>query len=521
MTEWYYDESKPLRVRKFIENLTFGSNEWVGKKFELMEWQWEDVIKPLYGTVDADGFRRYRFCYLEIPKKNGKTELAAALALYHLSADGEGRPVVFSCAADKKQAALVFEPAAIMVRHNTVLDKHLNVRDSYKRISNKRNYGHYEVLSAEHHTKHGLSPSAVFFDELHAQPNDELWRVMVSGTDFARRQQLIFVMTTAGIWDVNSIWWRVRTKAIQISKGIIKQDDFLPILFLADPEEDDVADRELWKRVNPSLGTIFTMAKIERDYANAKTDPVELQDFKRFRLNIPIKSLKSWTPMQQWDLGAREIDFDALKGKMCYGGLDMSTKVDLTAFVLVFPPQTGIDDYIVVPRFYVPEDTVIERSKTDKVHYEVWVEQGFINATPGNVIDETFIYNDIVNASKRYQLAELGYDPWGATGIATKLFGDEGITVVEVRQGAKTMSEPAKDLLVKIKQLNIIHGGHPVLRWCADNIVMIQDANENIRPAKDKAVERIDGMVALINAWVLTMFGKGPSVYEERGVRSV
>lgn len=516
-----FDIQKAEKVRHFIENLVHSRGPWAGQPFELQEWQWERIIKPLYGTVDETGKRVYRFCYLEVPKKNGKTELAAPLALYHLCADGEGSPEVYSAAADTSQASLVYYPAGFMVRNNPTLNRVLKVRDSTRRIINHRNNGFYQVLSAEHHTKHGLSPSAVFFDELHAQPNDNLWRVLTAGTDFARDQQIIFIMTTAGIWNIHSIWWKIRSKAIQISAGIISQDDFLPVLYLADPEKDKESDRELWRRVNPSLGRIFDMKKIERDYKQARLDPVDLQDFKRFRLNIPIKSVVRWMPMDAWDTCAGDIGLEALAGKICYGGLDMSTKIDLTAFMLVFPPQDGLDGYAVLSRFYCPEDTVMERTRTDKVHYEIWVEQAMINATPGNVIDEEFIFNDMVAAADTYDLVEVGYDPWGATSIANRLYNDHDIKMVEMRQGAKTLSEPAKDLLVKVKQHAVRHAGHPVLRWCADNLVMMTDANENVRPAKDKAVDRIDGVVALINAWGRMMFGEEVSVYDERGVRVV
>ncbi|MBW1814146.1 MAG: terminase large subunit, partial [Deltaproteobacteria bacterium] len=393
-----FDIQKAEKVRHFIENLVHSRGPWAGQPFELQPWQWERIIKPFYGTVDETGKRVYRFCYLEVPKKNGKTELAAPLALYHLCADGEGSPEVYSAAADTSQASLVYYPAGFMVRNNSTLNRVLKVRDSTRRIINHRNNGFYQVLSAEHHTKHGLSPSAVFFDELHAQPNDSLWRVLTAGTDFARDQQIIFIMTTAGIWNIHSIWWKIRTKAIQISKGIIIQPDFLPVLYLADPEKDKENDRELWRRVNPSLGRIFDMKKIERDYTQARLDPVDLQDFKRFRLNIPIKSAVRWMPMDAWDKCAGQIDIEALAGKICYGGLDMSTKIDLTAFVLVFPPQEGIEDYIVLPHIYCPEDTVMERSRTDKVHYEIWVEQGFMTATPGDTIDNDFIFDDVVAA---------------------------------------------------------------------------------------------------------------------------
>jgi phage terminase large subunit-like protein len=213
-------------------------------------------------------------------------------------------------------------------------------------------------------------------------------------------------------------------------------------------------------------------------------------------------------PMEFWDKCAGKFDIDDLKGHVCYGGLDLSTKLDLTAFVLVFLPFDDDDTYKVVCQFYVPEDTVAERSKTDRVHYEAWVDSGFITATPGNVIDYEFIQKDIVKASEDYDLQEIGFDPWNASALANTLYNDYGIMMVEMRQGTKTLSEPAKDILVNVKQEKLSHAGNPVLRWCADNLVMIADANENIRPAKDKAVERIDGMVALINAWGRLIFSE-------------
>lgn len=514
-----FDESKALKVKQFCESLVYSKGKWAGKPFRLLDWQWEKVIKPLFGTLRDDGMRQYRFCYLEIPKKNGKTELGAALALYMLCADNEGSPEVFSAAADAGQASLVYGPAAYMVRGNEVLNAKCAIRDSMKTIFYPPNNGAYKVLSAESYTKHGLSPSAIFFDELHSQQNDELWNVLTSGTDYARQQQLIFVMTTAGIYDVNSIWWRIRSKAIQIANGIVKQDNFLPVLYVADPEKDNPESEDLWRRVNPSLGQIFSIDKIRKDYESAKQNPVDFQNFLRFRLNIPIKSVTRWMPMDAWDKCSSPIDLKRLSGKRCFGGLDLSSKIDLTAFVLVFPPQDDIEEWVVVPKFYCPEESIIQRSRSDRVHYEIWAKEGYLTATPGNVVDEQFVLNDIVAASEQYELAELGFDPWNATNLTTRLFNDHGITCVEMRQGAKTLSEPAKDILVKVKQHRIRHGGHPILRWCADNLVMRMDANENVAPDKAKATDRIDGVVALIMAWGRMIFTDNePSVYESEGV---
>ena len=262
------------------------------------------------------------------------------------------------------------------------------------------------------------------------------------------------------------------------------------------------------------------MKKIEEDFQDAKANPIDYADFLRFRLNIPIKSVTRWMPMLDWDKCSGEVP--DLAGKVCFGGLDLSTKIDLTAFALVFPPQEGLAYYAVLMKFYVPEATVMERSKSDHVHYNIWVDEGHITATGGNVIDTGYIKNDIVEASEKYDLQEVGYDPWMATQLATELFNDYNIQCVEMRQGAKTLSEPAKDLLVKIKQHRIRHGGNPVLRWCADNLVMTVDANENVRPDKAKATERIDGMVALIEAWGRMIFTyAGPSIYEGRGIEVI
>jgi phage terminase large subunit-like protein len=509
---------KALRVKTFIENLTYSKGQWTGNPFQLLPWQWERVIAPAFGTLRQDGNRQYRFVYVEIPKKNGKTELGAAIALYMLCADKEGKPEIFSASGDREQAALVYSAAAEMVKRSPVLSRCLKVLDSRKRIINPRNSGFYQVLSSESELQHGLSPSAIIFDELHAQPTDRLWNVLTSGTHYARKQQIVIVLTTAGIYDKHSIWWKVRTKAQQIAAGIIEQPDFLPVLYIADAEKDDPADEELWKRVNPSLGQIFTIDKIREDYEAVKNDPVEFQNFLRFRLNIPVKQLFRWMPMEKWDACDAQPDLDALKGRPCYGGLDLASKVDLAAFVVVFPPIEDGGCWDVLARFYCPEEGIMKRSRTDKIHYDVWEKQGFLTATEGNVVDYTFIEKDILQAAKDYELHEVGFDSWNAQATATRIMDqlnpandERGFQMVEVRQGAKSMNEPAKDLLVHVMQEKIRHGGNPVLRWNADNLVMRADANGNVAPDKLKATDKIDGMVALIMAWGRAM-GKKASV---------
>lgn len=495
---------KAIRAIRFIQTFcTHTKGKWAGKKFILIKWQFI-LVWRLFGQCKPDGNRQYRICYCEIPKKNGKSELAAAIALLLLVADDEIGGEVYSAAADKGQASLVYNVASQMVKNNPTLQKRLVVRDSVKRIADYKTNGIYQVLSAEVYTKHGINPSGIIFDELHAQPNDQLWRVLTAGTDYARSQQVVFAISTAGEYDIHSVWWKVREKARQIEEGLIDDPSFLPILYIADKDKDKPEDRSLWKRVNPSLGHIFNMEKIESDFAQAKQDPVEYIDFLRFRLNIPVNQVNRWVQMEHWDSCGGEIP--ELKGRACYGGIDLASKLDLTCFCLVFPPENDGDEWVILPKFYVPEETVSRRSKQDNVRYDIWVQQGFITATPGNVCDYGYIKRDVLEAAEKYDLGEVGYDPWGATDLATNLDNDHGIKMIEMRQGMHTLSEPSKDLLVKIMKHELNHGNNPVLRWCADNIVMKTDANENIMPAKDKATDRIDGMVALIMANGRAMF---------------
>ena len=293
-----FDLKKAERVKRFIETYcTYSKGEWSGKPFRLLPWQWDDIIKPLFGTINEDGYRQYRTCYVEIGKKNGKSETCAGIGLYMLTNDGEEGAEVYLAATDRDQAGIVYQAAATMVSNSVDLSRHIKRLDSRKRLVYKKKNSFMQVLSSESYSKHGMSPSAVIIDEIHAHPNGELYEVLTAGTDYARKQQVVLVITTAGIYDKESIWWKLRTHAQQVKAGIIEDPRFLPVLYLADPEKDDPADEKLWIRVNPSLGQIFTIDKIRQDYEEAKNNPIDFQNFKRFRLNIPIRQLSKWMPM--------------------------------------------------------------------------------------------------------------------------------------------------------------------------------------------------------------------------------
>lgn len=493
-------------IKFFTTYLTHTKGRWDGHPFKLIPWQINDVIIPAFGTLKPDGNRQYRTVYVEIPKKNGKTQLAAGLALYGLCYDGEKGAEVYSAAGDREQASLVYDMAAEMVKNSPDLSELIQIYKSRKRLVYHNSGSFYQALSSEVFTKHGLNPSMVIFDEIHAQPNRELYDVLMEGTDTAREQQLVFIITTAGVYDKNSIGYEVHNHAVQVKSGIKKDPSFLPVIYAIEAghedetKNEDWEDEKVWRRVNPSLDYIFNMDKIRDYYRDAVNNPARLNNFLRYRLNKWVGQINRWLPMDKWDLCNDKVEIANLIGRPCFGGLDLSSSMDLSAFVLVFPPVKDGEKYQIVPKFYVPGEAIEKRSKKDRVPYPMWRDAGLITVIPGEVIDYSYIKKDVINANKIYNLMELAFDRWGSTQIANDLGEVEGIEMVKHGQGFADMSAPTKELLNYTLQGNLAHGGHPILRWNADNVAVKQDAAENYKPDKEHSRERIDGIVALIMA---------------------
>jgi phage terminase large subunit-like protein len=399
------------------------------------------------------------------------------------------------------------------------LKKELKPIMSQKRLVYHQTNSYFQVLSNEAFTKHGMNPSIIIFDELHAQPNRELYDVLVEGTDRAREQQLIIIITTAGVYDKESIGFQIHDYAMQVQAGEIEDSTFLPIIYAID-EDEDPDDSEVWKKVNPALGEIFEFNKLEEHYQQSRHDPVRWNHFLRFTLNKWVGQVKRFIPMMHWDACGKKVYPHKLKGKPCFAGLDLGSTDDLTAFVLIFPPvDKKRKTYDIIPHFYVPEDTVVTRSKSEQEKIKKWIQQGYITATPGNVRDYSFIRKDIIEASKLYDIRELAFDRWGASEIVQDIQENIGIELVGHGQGFADMSAPTKELLVMVLGHKLAHGGHPVLRWNADNLSCRQDAAENYKPDKEKAKERIDGVVALIMALGRCLANPDiRSVYEDRGI---
>lgn len=510
-----YDKQKADHAVAFIQNLKHTKGKWDGKPFLLLPWQ-EQIVRDIFGIVRPDGKRQFRSAYVEIPKKNGKSELAAAIALYLLYGDGEASAEVYGCANDRNQASIVFDVAKRMVEKSPALMKRSKIAAATKRIVNYRNAGFYQVLSAETGTKHGLNISGLVFDEIHAQPNRKLYDVMTKGSGDAREQPLFFIITTAGT-DKESICYELHTKALDIMNGRKIDHSFYPVIYgLSD--EDDWNDEANWYKANPSLGYTISIDRVRDAYRDALENPAEENVFKQLRLNIWTNSTVVWIPEHIYERGNLPLNLSQLEGRDCYAGLDLSSTSDITALVLVFPPRTEDEKYIVLPFFWLPEETLELRCRRDHVLYDVWQRQGYILTTEGNVIHYGFIERFIEKLGEKYHIIEIAYDRWNATQMVQNL-EDMGFTMVPFGQGFKDMSPPSKELYKLLMEGSINHGGNPVLKWMAQNVVMRQDPAGNIKPDKERSVEKIDGIVALIMGLDRCIRSvPSTSVYDERGI---
>jgi phage terminase large subunit-like protein len=512
-----HDKQRALEPIEFIQML-HAVDDFYGQPFQLLNWQ-HDVLWDVYGTVRDDGYRQYRYAYLEVPKKNGKTSLIAGIALNHLTCDGPGGQI-YCCAADREQAGLVYKAALGMIEQEPELESVLKITESKKEIKNKLTGTTLKVLSAEAYTKHGINPTVVIFDELHAQPNRDLWDVMTFGAGAARKEPLWWVITTAGDDpDRKSIGWEIHEKATKILSGE-QVDPYWYVKIYTAPEEADIFDEETWYAANPSLGHTISIESVRQEALAARNSEAAERLFRWLRLNqwVALKRI-GWQPLTLWDQTTGKWKLSELVGKKCYPGLDLSSTTDLTAVCYLFPPQDGIDDWRAIFEAWIPEDNMRERVRRDGVPYDRWVDAKHLHATPGNVIDYDFVEAKLLAASKQYVIAALGTDPWNSRMLTQRLMR-EGVNVVEIAQNMAQMSPSMKTIERLMKSGQMTHEQNPVARWCWGNVTVAVDGNENIKPMKNRSIERIDLTVALINAMATAMLYESveASVYETRGI---
>lgn len=486
-------EAKATRAVRLINQLTHTKGPFAQQPFNLRPWQTK-IVRQLF-TTQKDGRRQYRSCLLMLPRKNGKTELAAALAIYFLLFDGEIGGEVYSAAADKDQAALVFNVAAQMIRNDPELDAQCEIIDSQKRIVHRKSGSFYRAISAEAYSKHGFNASVIIYDELHAAPNRELYDVLTTSQG-ARSQPLMLAISTAG-FDRHSILWELYAHAKKVAENPALDPTFLPILYEA-PIDADWTDEDVWKAANPALGDFRSLEEMRVAAARAKEIPAQENTFRRLYLNQWTEQASRWISLSSWDACRAVIDRASLKGRRCYLALDLSATKDLTALVAVFPDDEGGFD--VLPHFFVPKDSIRDRSARDRVPYDQWERDGYLTATPGNMVDYQAVRQTVNDWGAEFDVKEVAFDPWNAAGLVAQLGGQDGFECIAIRQGFASLSPPTKSLEKAVLSRSLRHDGHPVLRWNLGNVSVETDPAGNVKPSKKVSTERIDGVVALIMA---------------------
>lgn len=507
---WFDADEADLAVRFFPEYLVHVKGPLGGQPIVLQTWQ-ENVIATMFGWKKPDGTRRYRLVYIEIPRKSGKSTISAGIALYSLYNDEEAGAEVYSCAADRDQAKVVFEIA----KQNVLSNEWMNERS--KPYQNSIVYldsatgmvrGAYKALAAIAGTKHGMNPSTVIFDELHAQKKRDLWDAMKTGMG-ARTQPQLVAITTAG-WDRNSICWEVHDLACKIRDGLFENQEVLPVIYAADPE-DDWKDPKTWYKAQPNLGVSVPEEFYRTECELAQQSPAYENTFKQLYLDLWTEQAIRWLPMDKWDACGIEPIPD-LTGEPCWAGLDLSSKVDVTAFVMAF--RIDDDRVALVPHFWIPEENARQREQRDGVPYRLWRDKGLVTFTPGDTIDQRIVRRDIVAYGQTYSIQEIAADPWNATQMCQWLKDDDGFEVVEFRQGLVSMNEPSKNFHAMVLDGLILHGKNPVMRWMASNAcVTPPDDAGNYKPTKGKSTGRIDGIVAAVMATSRAMNGEALSGY--------
>lgn len=517
---WYHETAADKAASFFPNHLVFTEGEWAGRPFVLEPWEEHDIVRPLFGWKRSDGTRRFRRCFVWIARKNGKTELAAGIALLILVGDAEMGGQVFSIASEEAQAKIVFTKASNMAVRTPMLASKLDCLGKVIYCSELN--ASFRPLSGKPKGKHGLNMSGLVGDEIHEWPTGDLY-TFVHDSSAARRQPLEFLISTAGQKGTHGE--EVFRECQAILAGDIEDPDTMVVIY-APGEDDDWTKEETWRKANPNFGKSVKLEPFLSDFKRARQLPRLENDFKRYRLNIWTDQAVRWLPMDSVDDEGRRFGWDhcigpikwndpvfeaRLLGKRCFGGLDLSSTQDLSALIWWFPVQDGLDVPVALARAFKPADLVKEHSKRDRQPYERWVKEGALFTTPGNVVDYSFIERQVLNDATKFRIAYYGQskrethegglaiDRFNATGTAVRL-ESEGIPVVLYGQGFVSLSAPSKELERLVMANGFHHGGHPVFRRHAQAVAVVTDDAENIKPTKAKSSGRIDLIAGLVNA---------------------
>lgn len=517
LKEYYFDEGAANEALSFFTYLRHSKGEWGGRSFILSPWE-QFIIYCVYGWKrKKEGFRRFTNAYVEVPRKNGKSTMAAGIGLYMLDGDKEPGAEVYSAATTRDQAKIVHGEASRMVQSSDEIKDFVRVFRDNLHVPDTASK--FEPLSADYNTMDGLNVHCALVDELHAHKTRDMLDLLDTATG-ARRQPLIFMITTAGT-RLASVGREMHEHAEKVLDRTIQDGSFFTVIYSID-EGDDWEDENNWAKANPNLGVSVKIDDLRRKSERAKSIPSALNAFLRLHLNVWTQAESAWITPKVWNASAGDVNPEELRGRKCFGGLDLSTTTDISALTLSFPMNDGSVKSLYW--FWIPKDNIDERVRRDRVPYDVWVRQGYIEATDGNVIDYDFIEYKILELAAIYDIQELAYDPWNATEIVNHLMG-EGLPMVQFPQGIKLMSAPVKRFEIMVLSGKYHHGGNPVMNWMISNVAIYQDASGNVKIAKDKSREKVDGPVSAVMALGrLTSQGAEQSkisVYEERGFLTI
>ncbi len=523
----WFDSKCALKAIEFIEEvITHVEGVLAGKPFLLEDWQ-KAFIGCLYGWQKLDHLgrqiRRYSEAFLYVPRKNGKTPMAAAICIFELFCGGEKGAQIVSAAADVEQAALLYNQAQGQVRNEPELMNRAKIFSGrgQRAIVYEALGSSYKVISSDANTKHGGNLSLFIIDELHTQKNRELVDVLETSTASENRLQTLALNITTADFVRESICNEKLDYAHKVCEGSIQASDFLPVVYEA-TIDDDWTDPELWRKVNPNLGVSVKLAYMESKCKKAQDVPSFENTFKRMHLNIQTEQADRWLQLEKWNASAGPVMARYLKkkllGRECYGGLDMSTRIDLSAYTLIFPNDDG--SYEALFWFWCPGDNAHSRELRDKVPYQTWARQGYINLTDKDSINYDAIREDINVINRQYAVQEIGFDVYNAYQLCQQLVAD-GFNMVQIIQGFKSLSPPSKMLEILIIDGEFHHGHNPVMDWMAANVAVEYDTSaDNIKPCKKKSTDKIDGIASTVNALARATAQeiKTESVYKTRGM---
>lgn len=474
---------------------------------------WQALLWILYGwkRKDEKGRKRRRFkiAYSEMGAGNLKSLILSGLCLYELHAFGERGARVYAAATDRKTAHRVFDTSKSMATQSEYLREHLSI--GKEAIADLEVDSKFEAVASEDQNLQGLRPSFVCIDELHAHATDGVWNAFYSRLG-KTTQPLMFAITNSG-FDRNSVCYRQREYSEKVLEGVIPDDTWFAWICGLDAEDlespDGWQDESKWQKANPCWGTAVKLTELRDQAVKAKGDPSSLDTFLRFRLCVWTTKFSAPLPIDKWDLCNLGADREKLRGRRCFGGLDVSTTIDISAFVLVFEPTEEDPRWHVLPTFFLPRDNIAFRCKRDRVPYDVWERQGLFELTEGSVIDYRFIRAKINELGNEFDIADISFDRWNSSDLVRNLTED-GFEMVRVGQGFASMCTPTKRLLELILTETLAHGGNPVLRWMFSNLILEKDPAGNVKPDRKKSREKIDGIVALIMAITGVMGSSDP-----------